>query len=1366
MTDLKRNILQKTVKVLFALSGNQCAYPDCTNTLIEPATQESDVLVTGHVCHIYAISTEGPRGKPGLTQQVLNAPDNLILLCPNHHAIVDGQHETNSADTLKQWKQKHEAEMQRRLSADLTAAQADIFSHQYFAVALIDQKIEEEIENLRKSRFFQEFDKTSSSLKLGGRLAEHELSGGSDEIRSRGLAWCARLLSQPDTLDKAEAFLKLAKTLGDSAEIQIAEAFWLSEKGDKEAALQTLTKINSAVSRSASLMIVGNHDRAKGAIKWMNDSGYTSENLDSDGKSMLLNYHFQLGHWNDFAEIVATFSETDFTETPALHHMAALANLVTAVPTDFRHVVVTQVPYELAVFPLASDAISMDARRVAHSHFLDGVKAAIQLDCPQAASIDDKYALWLELRDPSQRDFGKYRLQGKLRDLSTALGFVHYGIQFNIKLDLDAVEREIDRNMDINDGMTMEAAVARFALAFTKPTAEESANYIVRHQDQLAAHVDSKLIRYRQVELFSRAGLFDRANTVLNKLIDEGIPAKQETNLQRIISEAQGNDPVESRKAQYQATGDLLDLMNLVDELQEKQHWDNLCEYGWQLFQKTHSLRDAERLVDAFNNTLKSEALVEFLEDNAEILEQSKNLQMSYAWGLYYTGALLRAREELSKLSENEGSRNYRALQVNIGVAIGDWASLTAYISNEYQNRNDRSAHDLMGAAQLALHLGSPHARDLVFEAAFKAAGDVAILATAYFVATSAGWEDEPQVFQWLQLAAELSDGDGPLQRMSLKDVVERKPEWDRRESETWRLLAQGQIPIFMAAQTLNRTLIDLTIFPALANLSETDPRRRNAIPTYSGKRIPRHFDISGKTVALDATSLLTLSFLNILDVVFDEFGTVYIPHSTLGWLFNEHLKTPFHQPSRIKDARKIRDLLATNKLEQFTPNTVASSELSTQVGDELAALIAEAEKIRDGEDTQHIVVRSAPVHRLSSLMEEEADLSSHESVLSSCFAVVTKLRQKGEITADEVKRSKTYLQLHEKPWPNQPEIADGATLYLDDLAIHYLLHLGLLGKLKDAGLRPVASPDKVSEADALIAYERISDDVTDVIERIRATLNSRIESGQVKVGGRHMIDETNKNSIPEHPTLGAIALAPRCDAVVVDDRFINQNANFDSDGVLTPLLSTVDLLDTLASSAVITVENLLDYRTKLRRAGYFFIPINEKELERCLKTSSVVDGKVIETAELKSIRQSVLRVRMSDWLQLPIEAPWLDGTLKMLVKVLKSIWQDGSDINEMMARSNWIADQIDVRGWAHSIAPENADNFVHLGRGSYILLILTPPTDVQREIVDAYWNWVEGTILAPVKEQFPDLYIWLVKWHRNQVRDMAETELLGGGDS
>ena len=514
------------------------------------------------------------------------------------------------------------------------------------------------------------------------------------------------------------------------------------------------------------------------------------------------------------------------------------------------------------------------------------------------------------------------------------------------------------------------------------------------------------------------------------------------------------------------------------------------------------------------------------------------------------------------------------------------------------------------------------------------------------------------------------------------------------------------------------------------------------------------------KTVALDATALLTLSFLDILDESLDAFETVYIPHSTLLWLFEEWQKATFHQPSRIKDAHKIRDLLSTNVLAKFSPSTVANSDLSAEVGDELAELIAEAEKFREGDDTQHVVVCSAPVFRISSLMEEEADLSAHSSVLSSCLNVVKKLKQKGQITAEEERKACAFLQLRETPWPNECELSDGATLYLDDLAIMNLLHVGLLGKLKDAGLTAVASPREVSEVDSLIAYEQISDNAKDLIERIRTTLNLRIESEHVKVGRRVKIDEVEKYSILEHPTIEVFPLSSQCDAVIVDDRFINQDKDIDHSGSRKPILCTSDLLDSLVSANVISDNSRLEYRTKLRSAGFFFMPVCEKELELCIRTSEVVDGNVVETAELKAIRESILRLRMSDWLQLPDEASWLKATLEAFIRVLKRLWEDSANIDEVKVRSNWLVDKVDIRGWAHSFDPENADNAVRTLRGLYIQKLLIPPSNgVRQQIVEEYWSWIEEKILVSTKEQFPDLYDWLVENYKQQVNNLAKNE-------
>lgn len=1261
----------------------------------------------------------------------------------------------------KMWKKSKQTASAGDHSTILQAGR-DIYSNA--PTELIDQIIEKEIDKLRKSRFFAEFDRNNSSLVLGTRLDEGNLSCGSAQLREQGLAWCARLLARSEEFEKAKKFFAIAKTLGDSQETKIAEAFIISQNEDKATALQILAGIDSDASRSAGLMIVAHHDGAEDAIKWLKKACYTVKDLDSDGKSVFLNYQLHLGSWNEAARTVDTFCEPDFKNTPILHHWTALTMLQPAVPADFRDVVLTHIPFDLEGFRLASDTGGMNARRAAHKHFKDAVEAAKQLSCAHAMRVVDMYALWLELCDPELFSEGKERLKMKLRDPGTWLGVIPFALQLGFTLDLDAVDKEIDRIITINGGMTMDTANARLSLALTKPSPEKGANYIARHYTQLVEHINPKLIQFYQVEMFSRAGQIEKAKEVLNQLVEQGISPEEERNLRLIIAKAEGDNPVEFRKTQYKKTGTLVDLINLVAELEELQLWNDLCEYGRLLFKETRSLKDAELLVKAFNETHRSEAMLEFLKGNQGLLSQSRNLRMFYAWGLYHEGAFLESREALTELLDDPENPNYRALKANLSISMGDWDSLSDYVEYEYQNREKRSAYELIRAGQLALYIGLSRARSLVFEAASKAGDDATMLAIAYFISTSAGWENDSQVYKWITKAARLSGDDGPLKRMSFKDILDQRPEWEQRQSETLQMLEQGKIPIFLAAQSLNLSLINFMTFPALSNLSESDPRRRSAIPAYSGKRVQLEFDFNGKVATLDATALLTLSHLKILDQTLDAFDTVYIPHSTLGWLFEELQKAAFHQPSRIVIARQVRDMLATDVLEKFYPSTVADSDLSAQVGEDLAALIAEAEKEGEGGATQHVVIRSAPVYRISSLMEEEADLSAHAAVLSSCLAVVDKLRQKAKITAEEVDRASAYLQMQEKPWPNQPEIADGATLYLDNLAVTYLLHLGLLEKLKAAGLRAVASPKAVSEANTLLSYNSISDEVKEIIERLRSSLNTRIESGHIRVGRRRNIEKAGDEAIPEHPTLGISSLTSHCNAAIVDDRSINQYANMHDGSSEISILCTLDLLDALAASNVISGNNWLEYRTRLRRAGYFFVPITKDELERCLRESTVADGNVVETAELKAIRESLLRVRMSDWLQLPNEAPWLDNTIKTFIHVLRNLWEDGADVAQASARSNWLAQHIEIRGWAHSLDPENADNIVRIGRGVFLLLLMTSLTGVQQSIMDAYWQWLEERILTPIKEQFPDLYVWLVEWHKDHIAEITKISLSEGG--
>ena len=1361
----KRYYSPKTLKVLFALSGNQCAHPECPNTLVESATEQSDAIITAHICHIYAVSVDGPRGKSGLTEKELNSPENLVLFCRHHHAVIDGQHETYSAELLKNWKQTHADKMRKIISNNLKHLPPDVFSHPYFPTSLVDQKIEDEIDILRKSRFFGEFDLVSFSLGLVRRMVEGELSGGTDTVRSRALAWCVRFLSRAEELDKAEKYLKLAKELGTCQEIDIADAFILSQRGDKKAALSTLASLDSPPSRSAAFIIVVHHDGPQEAVSWLTAAGIDSMNLDPEGKRFLLGCHLELADSEAAQSCLDLLTDDDLQDVPVLHHMAAITHLLQAVPSELRAAVLNQPPFDARNFPLASDAGALEARRVARAHFVDASKIARALNLDRAATIADEYALWLELRDLDESEGAKIRLASKLRDSKSALRLVHLGLEFGIRLDLPAVEQEIERQVILKGGITYDTALARFSLLLTQNTPEDIANSIGRHFDELADYIDKKAMRSIQIEMFSKAGLLERAKECLEILRQEGLSEREESRLWNIIAEAEGTDPVKNRKARFEETGSLSDLASLVEELEIKRDWDGLCKYGDILFQKTGSLQDAERFSSALYNAKENERVVEFLRSKETLVAQSKHLPMIFCWSLYHEGALLEARSELAKLHNSRNDPNYRALQFSLGVSLGDWDSLSVFVDNEYLERDKRDARDLLKTAHVALRLGLPRAKELIFAATNKGNNDAGILGAAYFLATNAGWEDKKEVSQWIHRAAELSGNEGPIQTMTLKDVLDLKPEWDRREFKIWQLLSRGEIPMFLAAQSLNKSLISLMLFPALANLSESDPRRRGAVPAYSGQRQSPSLNVGGQ-IGIDATVLITLSFLNLLDESLDAFDTVHVPHSTLAWLFEEKQKAAFHQPSQIRDAQQIRDLLATDVLRRLEPSSMPDSDLSDQVGEELALLITEAEKVKLEDDLQRVVVRPSPVHQVASLMEEEADLAAHATVLSSCQAIVDKLRQKGQITAEEESRTRSYLQLNEKPWPNQPEIADGAILYIDGLAIKYFLHLGILGKLHGAGFRPIVSPNTVSETDKLISYGSIAGKVEETIEQIRSAINSRIESGKIKVGRRVHINQPAEQPIPEHPTMDLIALAKHCDAIITDDRFLNQHPHFDDNGALAPISSTLDLIDALVLTGSITPENQLEYRTRLRQAGYFFVPISDDELAHHLNVSIVEEDKIIETAELKAIRENILHVRMRAWLQIPKEAPWLDTIRKVFIRVLKGLWKADTDFASSRVRSDWIMDQIDLRGWTHSFSCENGTDIVKNVHAEQILMMLMPLVGVPQEVKNQYWNWVEDRVLRPAKEQFPDLYSCIVERQRRVIANVADMDPTEGRET
>ena len=103
---------QKDLRLLYQRSGNHCAFPECTEELDYPANDQDEAVVLSEVAHIIAQSPYGPRGSREIASEDLDKYDNLILLCREHHRVVDSQPNKFTPARLRQMKVDHEKLMQ------------------------------------------------------------------------------------------------------------------------------------------------------------------------------------------------------------------------------------------------------------------------------------------------------------------------------------------------------------------------------------------------------------------------------------------------------------------------------------------------------------------------------------------------------------------------------------------------------------------------------------------------------------------------------------------------------------------------------------------------------------------------------------------------------------------------------------------------------------------------------------------------------------------------------------------------------------------------------------------------------------------------------------------------------------------------------------------------------------------------------------------------------------------------------------------------------------------------------------------------------------------------------------------------------
>ena len=593
---------------------------------------------------------------------------------------------------------------------------------------------------------------------------------------------------------------------------------------------------------------------------------------------------------------------------------------------------------------------------------------------------------------------------------------------------------------------------------------------------------------------------------------------------------------------------------------------------------------------------------------------------------LFQTGRLQEAQKINDKLLIRRVNWNDLHLAINVAISSGHWEQIVAIIDHEWPRRYLHDSKTLLRLAYLSAQRGQEASRPLELAklATTKAPDDPHVLAFAYWLHFKLGRDDNAEP-KWLMRAFELSSADeGPVLRLDLKDVFDEffPKHWDQVQKVERKWL-DGEIPLCVAANVFNVPFARILLEIPSRNTAELDGRRRGTLPIISGGRSPVELH-KNWTIGLDSTSVMVLAYLDLLIQTIYAFHHVKLAPDIMGFLFRERDEACFHQPSLIEAAKQLRDLERAGQIQSFNVVTHPSKTLSDEVGFELAALFHMAEQ------DEGVVVCVVPIRKPASLMEELADTSTHDHLILSTIDICTLLHEDGKIDAEDYRRAILCLQGHDCRVRSDLKLsALNGPVFVDGLALTYLQDTKLLRPMVAAGLNIQLHPETLKHAHACIQEGDAGDELGAKIESIRTLLRDAVDDGSASFLPRIVGQEVPSQN-PDfryQATASLLAGTDTCDAICIDDRCLNSYENIvNNAGKIVPIVCILDILRCLHSQDIIDVGDHWMKRHKLRRSGFAFVLFETDELLYWLEKTRVSDGQVIESVELKTLRQTISR--------------------------------------------------------------------------------------------------------------------------------------------
>ena len=1170
---------------------------------------------------------------------------------------------------------------------------------------------------------------------LLARTCDGDLVAADAKMKAKIAYWTARLCaSDPATLSTAIELRTELALNSSELDLSVLDALVALTKGNGQEALRLVRDLHYADARTVVFIALLNTESDQAAIAWSDreNARYDDGFFSGIGWVNWAICSAKLGRWEQAIERLSKL-EALWDDCPMLAFVEGAMNAAMLLPAEFRHTAIDSPPLFPGVRTVeGSLAFQFHARAVRCFEFVGGEIAGTNDDFGRR--IDD-WLLWLRIvdTDRTKADLAREDVRDRMSDGSDAVPLILFATVFEIPYDPQPLRKHLESRKSLG-GLDEDEDLAQLLLLQRSIAPHELVTHIEKHRERLSSVVHPSFLLDMEVLALARDKQTHKARTLIVVRAGELGP-EHAARLRIVVDAEEGTDPRAELERLYESTKSLVDLRSLVSHLQAVSDNEALVPHLCRLFEHERTVHNALDVVACLGTSPHFDfaRIIDFIESNQDLVAHSDELGAAYGRALYLVGRVHDANQVNQRLLDRREDSSDSLLEANVAVVSGDWDRIPVVVDREWSRRNSHDGTTLMYLACLATQsITSPdRALELARLATVKAPNDASVLAGAFWLYFRLGREKQAD-YRWLKRAAELSSPEeGPLWYVDPKDFVERLlPRRRDVVREVERKWLDGELPMSVAASTFNVSLARMLGHIPANNNSSLDGRKRIPIPIISGER-SRVTIQNDWTIGLDVTSVMILEYVGLLRHAIRTLHHVKLAPDVMHLLFQERDEARFHQPSLLAAAKELLALRAAGRIDVVDIDNDPPKELIEETGFEIATLLHMAEQ------GGGMMVSVLPLCKPGSL-KELARLGPHDCLVLTTVDVCSFLYKEGGIDTDDYQRATQMLTARGQVARCNHEIVvrDGP-LYIDEIALSYLQDANVLRAVTDVIPCVLIHPETAKRAHALIEESDHGDQIQRWIERIRINLRDAISVGAVTLLPRTADDAelSQPGGLGWRSVTSLYLSRASCHAICIDDRAINRHTYMDDDaGKSVPVVCVADILRYLRSLGNISVKEHWIARHKMRRGGLSYISIDSEELSQWLWSARVEDNRVIESAELRVLRQSAADLAISSFLK-EHERTTLSANLVSACKAtVERVWTDHSvPVERATALSNWlwhslVMATIQKPSRVEKDSPRDSIGDAIANRLAVLLLPVPIQSEKRRNL---FASWLEQSVLS-----------------------------------